>query len=187
MAVDDFAAFIAYLEAGSGKPLAVSREEIAARLKVYHDTLGHHPPAVLKAIAQKVLSERKWASFPSIGELTQAAAEILQGQAAPLTPAEAWEKAWKAVANIDPEIDGSVQKECAKLPPLVVEAMKAFGIVALIYAEPNFARPQFIKIYESLQARHDRLAALPPTLRKVIGQIGVEKDHEAKITFDPPR
>ena len=84
--------------------------------------------------------------------------------------------AWKAAGRIDPEVEGSVERACKHLPPLVYEAMRSFGIVALCVANPNFARPQFVKIFEALTGRQQRLAPLPDALKKSIAAIGEGKE-----------
>ena len=76
------------------------------------------------------------------------------------------------------------------MPPLVVEAMRAFGIPALCYGkEPvTVVRAQFAKIFEQLAARERRLRLMPPAMRseiaamaapviKMIGVIPEDTEH----------
>jgi len=185
MTRSEFYSTITYLTAAIGKPIADgegTQGEAArkARLDVYFDLLGDLPADAFLTAAKRVAVEHVWATFPTVAELRQAAAETLQGAIKHLSPAEAWTKAWNAVKCIDPEIPESVYRHTGHLPPLVLEAMKAFPLVALIYAKPDFARPQFIKIYEGLIARENRHALLPASVKKSITEIGKREAIESK-------
>src|SRR5436190_7628484 len=171
----EFAAVMAYLETAVGKPFGADRAE------VYWDLLGDLPKDALGTAAKVVALEHPWSTFPSVAELRAAAAKVMQGSFNEMTPGEAWQLAWKAAANIDLDLTseyrsgGEVypnQASCAMkdLPPIVVEAMKAFGLPALCYGkEPvGVVRSQWIKIYKGLQARDRRLALLPPKLTQAI-------------------
>lgn len=162
----EFAQIIAYLTAGCGKPLA------DAALEVYFDLLGDLPFDAMKLAAQRVLLEHRWATFPSIAELREAATATMRGQVAALSPAEAWALAWDAAGRIDPEQEGSAERGLRDLPPLVVEAIRAFGLPALCYGqEPvGVVRAQFTKIYEQLAAREQRTALLPHKTAEAVRQ-----------------
>src|SRR5262249_5871634 len=118
----EFLAVIGYVAAGIGKALP------AESLEVYFDCLGDLPLDVLKLAAKRVVLEHRWATFPTVAELRAAAAETMQGQVAELSPAEAWAIAWRVVGSTDPEVEGSFQRASKGVPPLVVEAIRAFGL-----------------------------------------------------------
>lgn len=167
----EFAKVMAYLEAAISKPLDADRAE------VYFDLLGDLPAEVLQTAAKKVALEHKWASFPTVAELRQAASETLQGVLTLLSPAEAWEQAWSAVKRIDPDIEGSVDRALANVHPLVAEAMGVFSIRALVYGkEPvGVIRGQFMKMFEQLADREKRKSLLPPALAQNIKAIGEKR------------
>lgn len=160
----EFASVMAYISAGIGKPIAREAAE------VYFDLLGDLPEPIFRAAAKRVLLEHKWATFPSVAELREAAALTMQGEISSLTAAEAWQLAWKATGKIDPEVDGSLERACAQLPPLVFEAMRSFGIPALCFGREPVAvvRAQFMKFYEQLADREKRRALLPDRLTQTI-------------------
>lgn len=164
MTKKEFLPIMGFLEAATQKPLS------KASVDVYFDLLGDLPADVLQIAARRVALAHVWATFPSAAELRQAASETQRGAVSVLSPAEAWELAWRAVGRIDLDIPGSVEKHTAKLPPLVLDAMQAFGIPALVAGkEPvGVVRGQFFKVFEQLAAREERLALLPAPLQKQI-------------------
>jgi hypothetical protein len=171
MSDPEFAAVMAYLEAACGVQLPENS------LDVYYDLLGDLDVRVLQCAAKRVALEHPWHTFPSAAEIRQAASETLRGQLNELSPAEAWQEAWSAVSVIDLDIPGSLQRVCERVPPLVVQAMKAFGIPALVCGKEPVAvvRAQFLKIYEQLAARDRRVALLPASVRQMVEAIGKEK------------
>jgi hypothetical protein len=160
----DFLQIMGYLGAG------ISRDLPEKSMDVYFDLLGDLPAEVLFTAAKRVILEHKWATFPSIAELREAASQTLRGKVTEISPAEAWELGWRAAGRIDPEIDGSIERACQSLPPVIFETMKAFGINALCYGkEPvGVVRGQFMKIFEQLAAREKREALFPQGLTNSI-------------------
>lgn len=168
MTYGEFASTIGYIELGCRQK--ISRES----LDVYFELLGDLPSEAFQIAAKRVVLEHPWATFPSIAELRLAAAEALQGHVSELSPSEAWHLAWKAAGKIDLDIPGSADFHCRNLPPIVSEAMAAFGVPSLVNGKDpvGVIRGQFIKIFEQLQARDRRLALLPNALKGQIKAIG---------------
>ncbi len=164
----EFVSCMAYLAAGIGKSVSAETAE------VYWSLLGDLPPAALQTATQRVLLEHRWSTFPSVAELREAAAETLRGIVSDLTAAEAWALVWKTAGRIDPESEGSIERQIAKLPPLVREAMQTFGIPSLCYGrEPvGVIRGQFMKVFDQLAAREKRLATLPDSIKRDVKAIG---------------
>lgn len=161
----EFAAIMAYIAAATGKSLSADATE------VYYELLGDLPAPVLRVTAKRVVLEHKWATFPTVAELREAAILTASGEVVGLSPAEAWDLAWSAAKKIDLEVEGSLQRACARLPPLVVEAMRVFGIATLCSTRGDpvgVVRAQFLKIYEQLQTRDHRVALLPAAVRREI-------------------
>src|SRR5947208_631618 len=84
----------------------------------------------------------------------------------------------KTAGRIDPEIEGSTQRALASVPPLVAEAMRAFGIPALCCGKEKttVVRAQFVAIYDQLAGREKRRALMPPALLRAIEGIGAGVD-----------
>ncbi len=187
MKPEEFAGVIAYLELACGKSL--SKDAVS----VYFDLLGDLPAETLQIAAKRVALEHPWATFPSIAELRQAASETMRGLVTELSPAEAWKLAWHAAGRIDLEqhgpwqvkegsewklYDSQIAYVCKGLPPLVFEAMHAFGFSALVCGEDpaGVIRGQFLHIYEQLAARDRRAALIPAPMKTQIARIGQDQD-----------
>lgn len=161
---DEFVKALAYITAGCGRELA------PASLEVYFDCLGDLTYDVMLLAAKRVLLSHKWATFPSVAELREAATTVAAGRVSELSPAEAWALAWRAAANTDPEIEGSFERATRNVPAIVVRAMKAFGVCSLCAGgEPvGVLRGQFLRIYEQIAAGDKAAQMLPPTTRRAI-------------------
>jgi hypothetical protein len=180
----EFAKVMAYISAAIGKPMSADSAE------VYYDLLGDVPDDVLRTAAKRVCLEHKWANFPTVAELREAASEIQRGFVKELSAAEAWEMAWRAAGRIDLEQNNefkvkdstgqwkSYSSQAAYvldgLPPVVLESIRSFGLAALCYGkEPvTVVRGQFLKIFEQLTARDRRRALLPAAVVDSIERIG---------------
>jgi len=175
----EFARVMTFITAAIGKPLAVES------LEVYYELLGDLPLDALQASAKRVVLEHKWATFPSVAELREAASETMRGQVKELSSAEAWDMAWRAACSIDLDMVGPYQSGdklyssqaeymLEAIQPLVLEVMHAYSLPALCYGkEPvGVIRGQFMRIFEQLAARDRRTALLPASLVNDIGRIG---------------
>jgi hypothetical protein len=175
MTRQEFVPIMAYIAAAIGKPFAAESAE------VYFDLLGDLPVEVLQTAARRVVLQHKWATFPSVAELREAAVETALGSVAGMPPAEAWKLAWAAACKIDVEQDESAKRATAGLPGAVIEAMQEFGLVALTQASPAYARPQFLKIYEAILAKERREALLPASVKRQIASIGERQQIAGKV------
>ena len=160
----EFTAVMAYITAGIQKPLPAESAE------VYFDLLGDLRADVFQVAAQRVMTEHVWATFPSVAELRQAAAETMRGELKELSAAEAWKIAWGKACKIDLDMAGSAERHLEAVPSLVREAIVSFGLPALCYGkEPvGVVRGQFLKIYEQLAARERRQLLLPDKVKRQI-------------------
>ncbi len=164
----EFLRSMLYLAAGSGKSLP------AESLEVYFDCLGDLSAEVLMTAVKRVLMEHKWATFPSIAELREAAAETSAGQVKALSPAEGWAIAWRVAGKTDPEVNGSFERAIQGVPPVVVESIRVFGLLALCCGDEPIGvlRAQFLKTFEAVAGRQKRTALLPPKLHAAIEGTG---------------
>jgi hypothetical protein len=174
----EFAEIIGFLTAGCGKPLAVESQV------VYFDLLGDLSAETLWLAARRVLLEHPWATFPSVAELRQAAAESARGEIRDLAPSEAWELAWYAVTNfVDPEAPASLERAKARLPALVWRTIEAFPLVALVYGkEPvGVLRGQFLRMYQDYAERARREALFQPATLAALENIRDRKAIPASL------
>lgn len=168
MTREEFVATCAYITAGCGKSLS------SESLVVYFDLLGDLDVNTFRLAAKRVLLEHRWATFPSVAELREAAAETERRVLKELSAAEAWEMAWGVVKRTDPEVDGSFARNARGLPPRVVEAINAYGLPSLCCGgEPvGVVRGQFMKIYDQLAARDKRVSTMPAAIREAVSGVG---------------
>lgn len=164
MTRDEFTRVMAYITAGSGKSL----EPVS--LEVYYDLLKDLAAETFLVGAKRVLLRHRFATFPTIAELREASTLTAAGQITALASAEAWALAWRAAGKTDPDVEGSFDRATKGLPPLVVRAMRVYGVNALCYGgEPlTVVRAQFMRVYEQLAAREREAAVLPAATRTAI-------------------
>lgn len=157
----EFAEVVGFLSAGCGKLLTAEQQV------VYFDLLGDLPAETLWRAARQVLLTHRYATFPLVAELRDAATKSALGDAAEMPASEAWGIAWRAIGRIDPEVDGSIERALAKVPPAVRKVIIDLGVADLCYGKESvgIVRSQFIKAYEQTVARARRRALLPPKAR----------------------
>lgn len=175
----EFAKVMAFIAAAIQKPLATTHT-----LDVYYDLLGDLPLEALQIAAKRVVIEHRWATFPTVAEIREAAVSALSGQVTQMPSGEAWQIAWQTVGRMDPDIPTTVESAMASLPPLIAKAVRAFGVSAICYGrEPvTVVRAQFVRIYEQLVQAEQKAALLPDSLKESIRQIGSAQ--AAKVISD---
>lgn len=143
----EFAAAMAYLEAGTGKSLTPDQAE------VYYDCLKDLTLDALMAGAKMALMERVWPTHPSVGELRRFAAEAQGGAMSGL---EAWGLVRKAM------ISPGSGKAKDKLPELARLAVDAIGWQNLCDStKPEVIQSQFVRTYDAIAERRRKEALLP--------------------------
>lgn len=196
MTKTEFAGVISWITAAIGKQIAEGVGERAdlerkARMNVYYEMLGDLPVDVLSIAAKRVVVAHPWATFPSIAELREMAAVSSQGEVQMISAGEAWGMALKAAKKINPDLRGpyvardrqgkirtfnsQAEFACDGMPPIVFEAMRAFGITELANANPEFAQREFVKIFDSLAKRDERCRLLPASVAKALDNIAEKK------------
>lgn len=175
--------------------LAIGKDKIDRdMLDVYFDCLGDLDAAAFQLAARRVILEHRFPTWPSIAELRQAAVESSRGEVKEMSPAEAWDVAWTAVCRIDLEVAGSAERALKQVPPLVVEALRAFGLPSLCVSggrdfdgderrtDPvSVQRGQFIEIYKQLATRDRRAALLPPATHAELRDIRERRERAAPV------
>ena len=164
MTKSEFAPIMAYLSAAVGKPIAP--ETVA----VYFDLLADLPADVLQMAAKRVALKHQWPTFPSAAEIREEATQTIAGELFPMTAAEAWDLAWRAVKSMDLELPDTVKRAQEKLPPIVWQVMTAFPLSALCHGrEPvGLVRKNFIDLFMEIKSRNKANRLLPAKLAKQI-------------------
>lgn len=166
---EQFAAVMAYISAGSHKP--ISEPSIA----VYYDLLGDLPIEALNVAAKRAILENKYATFPAVAMLREFAFDSMRGEVKSLTGAEAFGIAMSAMASCDIESYGSLARAFAGVPASVKAAVRQFGFMAMYNMPSNSietARAQFTKIFEAIAEREKKTGILPAAVQEQIAEIG---------------
>jgi hypothetical protein len=153
-----------------------SKESATAdQFRVYYEMLGDLEYDILFIAAKKVLCDRVYPTFPTVGELRQAALKVITAPT-DITPIQAWEIGWNVIRNTDPEVSGSFDNACRRYgaTPEVIRTIRAVGLASLCYGqEPiGVVRAQFMKAYEQLDTADKSRMLLPPRVNKSIDEIG---------------
>lgn len=163
MTDEEFVQGMTYLEGAYGKPLS------DATYHVYSDLLKDLPADAFLAGVKRVALEHRYATFPPVGMIREAALEAVSGPQ--LSGPEAWEIAIQAV-----RLYGWNQgrEALAKMPATVARAVECFGWSHLCDStEPEITRAQFLRTYETLAVRERREALYPPVVKKLIAGVAL--------------
>lgn len=135
-------------------------------VRMYKSFLEDFAPDLLAAAVAKCIGESKW--LPKIAEIRQAAIEIVRGDVQELSASEAWGHAQRAIRRIDFEVDGSLGRARALVPPMVWEAMQNVGLTLLVNSAPQFIAKTFQEAYLALLSRERKLLLATPQVRREI-------------------
>lgn len=173
MTKGEFAEVIGFLELAIGKPIHPDRSLALERTRLYYGLLKDLPLPALRLAAERLVAERKWASFPQVAELRDLAVDSARGEVQQLSATEAWAIANRAVGRCDLDIPGSVERAFAGVPPLVKLAVDQFGFHALYNPGGNLeaARAQFLRVYDALADRERRTLLLPASVRGALAAV----------------
>lgn len=191
MTTAEFQNLIETIELATGCPIDRDPMRGAKRTQIYFDLLKDIPLAALRTGVERLLAERKWASFPQSAEIRELAVASMHGEVQAMTWEEAWEMAGKTVRKFSErkQVEG-----LASLPPTVAGALRAFGWQRMCDMRPDeigTAVAQFRDIFNNLALREQKLKmlpagakaaldaakmqALPEARMKILAKIGVEK------------
>ena len=123
--------------------------------------LGDIPYEVAKAAVMKVCRSSRF--FPSVAEIVDAAHELDPRTDKLPTAAEAWEEVKKLLSSVGPYVS---ERRPLKFSCLTVErATRAIGWQQLCGSEnPEADRAHFMRIYESMRAKHKETSELNKAL-----------------------
>jgi len=121
-----------------------------------------------------------WGPFAPIpADIRRAAREIRDSLAI-----EAHDQAIQAIGTLIVFSDGWRCPGLKEMHPLARKALELFGVVDFSNANPQFARPQFMKIYEQLAKRAEEEALLPLPAGQPALVENVERANEAKAMLE---
>lgn len=164
----DFAAVMAYLAAGMGKPVPAETAE------VYYDLLGDLPLPALQAAARLVLLQHHYATFPPVALLRQEAVKVMAGAEGVMAGAEAWEIVRRLIARYG---WSGGRQAFEQMPPLVRRAADCLGWTEMCDStQPEVCRVQFMRAFDAIAAGQRREAMLPAPLRESIAALGFSDD-----------
>lgn len=181
MTIEEFAKGMVFLFVGKDRPVEKNT------IEVYFELLGHLDYKIFHAACANVLMTHKYATFPSIAELNEAV-QRLSPRA--MSGGEAYAIAREAALRIDPDLRGTYRVyvgdgkykeyssqaahvfERLKVPAAIVKAIETYGLHELCLPDSpdGVMRAQFAKIFETAQEREQRTAALPPSVRQMLGE-----------------
>ncbi|MCX5971331.1 MAG: replicative helicase loader/inhibitor [Coprothermobacterota bacterium] len=134
---------------------ANAKESSTEALDVWTGLLEDLPfPAVQQAVRNLAMTRGPFA--PSPWEIRQAAMAVHS-----LLAIEAHDQAIKAIGTLYVFSDGWRCEGLKEMHPLARRALELFGVREFANANPEFARPQYMKIYEQLVKRAEEDALLP--------------------------
>ena len=139
-----------------------AREASVRTVDTWIDLLGDVPfPAAQRAVRKLAMTWGPFAPIPA--DIRRAAREIRDPLAI-----EAHDQAIKAIGTLYVFSDGWRCEGLKEMHPLARKALELFGVVEFANANPEFARPQFMKIYEQLAKRAEEEALLPAGFKEEI-------------------
>ena len=134
---------------------ANAKESSTEALDVWTGLLEDLPfSAVQQAVKKLAMTWGPFAPIPA--DIRRAAREIRNPLAI-----EAHDQAIKAIGALCVFSDGWRCEGLKEIHSLAMRALELFGVVEFANANPQFARPQFMKIYEQLVKRAEEEALLP--------------------------
>ncbi|SMB97824.1 Loader and inhibitor of phage G40P [Thermanaeromonas toyohensis ToBE] len=148
---------------------ALQEKDLGPTVELWYRLLQDLPYQVVEKALLKVLSEVRY--FPTVAEIRQAAAEIMQPET--LSPGEAWALVLQAVKRY-----GSYREAeaLAALPEDVARAVRYLGWREICLSEqPEVVRAQFMKVYEQVIGRQRESVVTPREVRELTAKIAQQK------------
>ena len=139
-----------------------AREASVRTVDTWTDLLGDMPfPVAQRAVRKLAMTWGPFAPIPA--DIRRAAREIRDPLAI-----EAHAQSIKAIGTLYVFSDGWQCEGLKEMHPLARRALELFGVIEFANANPEFARPQYMKIYEQLVKRAEEEALLPGGFKEEI-------------------
>lgn len=158
----EFSRLMAFLSAAIDKPVS------KATVEAYFEMLGDLQYNLAMAAVQKIIAADEYPVIPTIGKIRKAAAEIVRPNK--LTAPEAWGQVINAIYHYGYYCEAEA---LAALSPEVAEVVRFMGWRELCHSDNvDVIRAQFMRMYDTQEARHRENDMLPPAVREYISSIG---------------
>ena len=155
-----------------------AREASVRTVDTWTDLLGDmHFRVAQQAVRKLAMTWGPFAPIPA--DIRRAAREIR----APLA-IEAHDQSLKAIGTLYVFSDGWQCEGLKEMHPLARKALELFGVIEFANANPEFARPQYMKIYEQLVKRAEEEAMLPLPAGQPALVENIERANEARAMIE---
>ena len=155
-----------------------AREASVRTVDTWTDLLGDmHFRVAQQAVRKLAMTWGPFAPIPA--DIRRAAREIH----APLA-IEAHAQSIKAIGTLYVFSDGWQCEGLKEMHPLARKALELFGVIEFANANPEFARPQYMKIYEQLVKRAEEEAMLPLPAGQPALVENIERANEARAMIE---
>jgi len=158
----EFSKIMAFISA------AINREIPVETYEVYYEMLRDMDYELAFAAAKKAIGEDEYPTLPTIGKLRKAAQSLCTMDR--LSAPEAWGLVQKAIRRHGYYGEAEAM---ALLPPEVAETAKQMGWAEICHSEkPDVIRAQFMRMYETTEARKKEVDMLPDDVRRMVQGVG---------------
>lgn len=132
-----------------------------AKHAIWHEMLGDVEFEIVQVALKKLILESPYP--PSIADVRRQVVEIMTPPGDQMEPAEAWGAVLQAVRQWGYYREGEALKS---LPDRVARVVRMMGWQELCASEePDVVRAQFMRMYDQIRTRDNRVALLPQALR----------------------
>lgn len=158
----EFAKAMASLSAAIDRPISKTT------LSAWYEYVEDLPGGAVMAAVHTIVATDEYPTLPSIGKIRKTA--ILLSQPKRLTAAEAWGYTIKAMRSYGHYREADALEN---LPEEAAQVARLMGWQQMCFAENvEVIRGQFMKMFDSLQARDTQERLIPPAARNLIGTLG---------------
>lgn len=157
-----------FLKVFSYLTAAIEKQPSKETIEVYYDMLRELDADLAMAAVKKVIAQEQYPVLPTIGKIMTAARDLCNMNR--LTPGEAWGKVQRVIGHHG--YYGEAEA-VAELPAEVAEVVKWMGWADLCHSEkPDVIRAQFMRMYETQEARQREMEMLPVGVKEIVQGMG---------------
>jgi len=137
------------------------------KVQVWHELLGDLDYGVLQLAIQKLILENPYS--PTIADIRKRAAEIMTPQEEMIDAAGAWGEVVRAVRKYGYYCEAEALES---MSPQVAKVVRCIGWREICLSEePGVVRGQFLKMYQQVSEREQKMRLLPQSLRDEIQKL----------------
>lgn len=154
---------------------AIERKPSKETIEVYFEMLQDMPYELALAAAKKVIGEEEYPVLPTVGKIRKAAMALCNMDR--VTAPEAWGLVLKAIRSHG--FYGEAEA-MAELPAEVRTVVKQMGWSEICHSDkPDVLRAQFMRMYETKEAKQKEVDMLPADVKKMVSGLGQRLNLEA--------